>query len=286
LFIRWATGNGEDDNMRMIQAERPVAGWFRRGGRLFGLTGVAFAIVLAGCQKEQAAEGAAQEEGKPAAADAAGFADDSAKAAYSLGYIFTENVKRQFGDEVDVEAFVRGVRDQFSGATAAVDDQEAERVLNALVEQRQAAAMAESSANLDAGLKYLEENAKREGVVTLDSGLQYEVLEPGEGAKPAAEDTVTTHYEGRLIDGTVFDSSYQRGEPATFPLNRVIPGWTEGLQLMSPGAKYRLYVPAVLAYGDRATGTIPPNSTLVFDVELIKVEPADAGEVATPEATQ
>lgn len=272
--------------MRMIQAERPVAGWFGRGGRLFGLTGVAFAIVLAGCQKEQGAEDAAQQEDKPAAADTAAFADDAAKAAYSLGYIFTENVKRQFGDEVDVEAFVRGVRDQFSGATAAVDDQEAERVLNALVEQRQAAAMAESSANLDAGLKYLEENAKREGVVTLESGLQYEVLEPGEGAKPGAEDTVTTHYEGRLIDGTVFDSSHQRGEPATFPLNRVIPGWTEGLQLMSPGAKYRLYVPAVLAYGDRATGSIPPNSTLVFDVELITVEPASAGEAGTGEEGQ
>jgi len=286
LFIRWATGNGEDDKMRMIQGERLVAGWLRRGSRLFGLTGVAFAIVLAGCQQEAGSEDAAQPDAEAATTGAPAFADDAAKAAYSLGYIFTENVKRQFGDDVDVEAFVRGVRDQLSGATAAVDDQEAERVLNALVEQRQATAMAEASANLDAGLKFLDENAKREGVVTLESGLQYEVLEPGEGAKPGAEDTVTTHYEGRLIDGTVFDSSYQRGEPATFPLNRVIPGWTEGLQLMSPGAKYRLYVPAVLGYGDRTAGTIPPNSTLVFDVELIKIEAPEGGDVGQGEETE
>ncbi len=151
-------------------------------------------------------------------------------------------------------------------------------MLNALVEQRQAAADAAASANLDDGLKYLADNAKREGVVSLPSGLQYEVLTAAEGDKPTAEDTVTTHYEGRLIDGTVFDSSYKRDEPATFPLNRVIPGWTEGLQLMSPGAKYRLYVPSELAYGDRgAPGSIPPNSALVFDVELISIARAADG---------
>jgi FKBP-type peptidyl-prolyl cis-trans isomerase len=260
--------------MRMIQVERPVAGWHPRRARLFGLMGVALAIVLAGCQKEPAEDASATQAAAEAAPE---FADDAAKAAYSLGYLFTENLKRQFGDEIDIDAFVRGARDQLSGAEAAIDDQEAERVLNAFVEQRQAAELAKASSNLDAGLEYLAENAKREGVVTLESGLQYEVLEPGSGDKPGAEDTVTTHYEGRLIDGTVFDSSVQRGEPATFPLNRVIPGWTEGLQLMSPGAKYRLYVPAELAYGDRPPSpTIPANSTLIFDVELIKVEAAAA----------
>lgn len=277
--------------MRMIEAEQAPATarsaeWCRRSRWLSVLAGVAFAIVLAGCQKEQSADAAAAAEA-PATATAtgepSGLGDDATKAAYSLGYVFAENVKRQFGDDIDVDAFVRGARDQLSGAEAALDDAEAERVLNALVEQRQASVMAEASSNLDAGLKYLEENSKREGVVTLDSGLQYEVLQEGKGAKPGGEDVVTTHYEGRLIDGTVFDSSYERGEPATFPLNRVIPGWTEGLQQMSPGAKYRLFVPSELAYGERAAGSIPANSTLVFDVELIKTEPAAAAQEAPPQ---
>ena len=106
----------------------------------------------------------------------------------------------------------------------------------------------------------------------LPSGLQYQVLTGGAGAKPAATDTVTTHYEGRLIDGTVFDSSLARGEPASFPLNRVIPGWTEALQLMQPGAKWRLFIPPELAYGDRPAGSIPPNSTLIFEVELLSID--------------
>jgi FKBP-type peptidyl-prolyl cis-trans isomerase len=255
--------------MRMTPAKRPDAGWFRSGGRLAGMTGLALALALAGCQK-------GDEDKQDAAAAPAALADDSAKAAYSLGYIFAENVERQFGTGIDVEAFVSGARDQLSGAEAAVDEVEAERVLNAMVEQRQAAAMAEASTNLDEGLAFLEENGKREGVVTLESGLQYEVLQAGEGARPRAEDTVTTHYEGRLIDGTVFDSSYARGEPVTFPLSGVIPGWTEGLQLMSPGAKHRLYIPSELAYGDRPTRSIPANSTLIFDVELISVQAPDA----------
>jgi FKBP-type peptidyl-prolyl cis-trans isomerase FklB len=203
--------------------------------------------------------------------------DDSAKASYSLGYRFAENVQNQFPEDIESEAFVRGVRDQLAGKDAAVDEAEAERVLTAMMEARQAQAANESLETLEAGLAYLEENAKRDEVTALESGLQYEVLEEGEGGKPEPTDTVTTHYEGRLIDGTVFDSSYQRGEPATFPLNRVIAGWTEGLQLMSPGAKYRLYVPADLAYGDRAAGSIPPNSTLIFDVELLEVAAAEQG---------
>lgn len=221
----------------------------------------------------------AKPEAEPAEPAAPALETDAAKAAYGLGFFFSENVRRQFGEDIEVEAFLRGARDQLSGAESAVAEAEIERVLNALAEARQAAAAAAASATLDEGLKYLTDNAKREGVVALPSGLQYEVLTAAEGDKPKAEDTVTTHYEGRLIDGTVFDSSYQRDEPATFPLDRVIPGWTEGLQLMSPGAKYRLYVPAELAYGERgAPGSIPPNSTLVFDVELISI--ARAGDVA------
>ena len=127
--------------------------------------------------------------------------------------------------------------------------------------------------NATIGREFLEENAKNDSVVQTASGLQYMVLKEGKGAKPGPTDEVTVHYTGRLINGTVFDSSVERGEPATFPLNKVIPGWTEGLQLMSEGAKYRLFIPSELAYGEKGAGEqILPNSTLIFDVELIKVE--------------
>lgn len=215
----------------------------------------------------------------PEAVEPAPLADDSAKAAYSMGYRFADNVRQQFPGELDGDAFVRGVSDRLSDRDAAVHQAEAERVITELLEAREAEAASQALATLEEGLSYLEENAQREDVVVLESGLQYEVLEEGEGPKPEATDTVTTHYEGRLIDGTVFDSSYQRGEPASFPLNRVIAGWTEGLQLMSPGAKYRLYVPASLGYGDRPAGAIPPNSTLIFDVELLEVAESE-GEAA------
>ena len=126
--------------------------------------------------------------------------------------------------------------------------------------------------NLTLGREFLEENAKKDSVKVTESGLQYMVLKEGKGAKPGATDTVTVHYTGTLIDGKVFDSSVERGEPATFPLDKVIPGWTEGLQLMSEGAKYRLFIPSELAYGSKGAGDqILPNSTLIFDVELIKV---------------
>lgn len=123
--------------------------------------------------------------------------------------------------------------------------------------------------NLKRGLEFLEQNKQKEGVITLKSGLQYEILQPAEGAQPTATSKVTCHYEGRLIDGSIFDSSVQRGQPATFPLNRVIAGWTEGLQQMATGSKYRFFIPPHLAYGERQTGSIAPNSTLIFDVELI-----------------
>ena len=126
--------------------------------------------------------------------------------------------------------------------------------------------------NKTVGREFMEQNAKNDSVVQTASGLQYMVLKEGTGAKPAAEDTVTVHYTGKLLDGTVFDSSVERGEPATFSLNSVIPGWTEGLQLMSEGSKYRLFIPSELAYGSKGAGEqIMPNSTLIFDVELIKV---------------
>ena len=150
-------------------------------------------------------------------------------------------------------------------------DAEANAAFQALVETRQAASASRAQENIAAGEAFLEQNAKRDGVVTLPSGLQYEVLVAAEGPTPEATDQVTTHYRGTLIDGTQFDSSYDRGQPATFPLNGVIAGWTEALQLMSPGAKWRLYIPPELAYGERDQGPIPANSTLIFDVELLEI---------------
>ena len=136
-------------------------------------------------------------------------------------------------------------------------------------QQEMAAKAAEE--NIKLGEEYLAENAKKEGVTVTDSGLQYEVLQEGTGKSPTATDQVKVHYHGTLIDGTVFDSSVERDEPVTFPLNRVIPGWTEGVQLMKEGAKFRFVIPAELAYGERSTGLITPNSTLIFDVELLEV---------------
>ena len=142
-------------------------------------------------------------------------------------------------------------------------------------EKQKAISDAKSETNIADGEKFLAENAEREGVTVTDSGLQYEVMSEGEGASPTAEDTVTVHYKGTLLDGTEFDSSYSRGEPATFPLSRVIPGWTEGVQLMKVGSKFKFFIPSELAYGERATGKITPNSTLVFEVELLDVASAE-----------
>jgi FKBP-type peptidyl-prolyl cis-trans isomerase len=247
--------------------------------RALGRTGAAVlvAALLAGCTPESAPE----DDAAPAAA---GLDTDAAKASYSLGYRFAENVERQFAEDIESDAFVRGVQDRLTGADPAVTDAEAERVLTAMMEQRQAQAATEALANLEEGLEYLEENAEREEVQVTESGLQYEVLEEGDGPKPEATDLVTTHYRGQLVNGTVFDSSYARGEPATFPLNQVIPGWTEGLQLMSQGASYRFFIPPDLAYGDRGAGTIPPNSTLIFEVELLDVQsPEEAAAAAADE---
>ncbi len=196
---------------------------------------------------------------------------DSQKASYSIGYSMATNIRREFGADMDLAAFEAGVRDQIAGADSQLTEAEANAALQSLVLARQQAAEAKASENISVGKEFLAENGKREGVVTLPSGLQYEVITDAEGPKPLPTDRVTTHYRGTLIDGTQFDSSYDRGQPATFPLNGVIAGWTEALQLMSPGAKWRLYIPPELAYGDRGQGPIPANSTLIFDVELISI---------------
>ena len=161
--------------------------------------------------------------------------------------------------------------DVLAGSDSRVPDGEAQNALQALLDEQRKLEEEKALATAEEGAAYLASNAEREEVTVLESGLQYEVLTAAEGEKPSASDRVTTHYRGTLIDGTQFDSSYDRGQPATFPLNGVIAGWTEALQLMSPGAKWRLFIPPELAYGERAQGPIPANSTLIFDVELLEI---------------
>jgi len=194
------------------------------------------------------------------------------RVSYSYGLMVARQLSEQ-GVEVDVEQFAAGFETALDGGEPALSEEE---VAAAFEENRKSMdegqATGADKKNLEAGQEFLEENARKEEVTTTESGLQYEVLQEGDGPSPDADDEVTVHYHGKLLDGTVFDSSVERGEPATFPLDRVIPGWTEGVQLMSEGAKYRFFIPHDLAYGSRGAGEdIEPYSTLVFDVELLEV---------------
>ena len=171
--------------------------------------------------------------------------------------------------DLDADTFRNGVMNAFDGTEPAIPVEEAQKLINDYLQELQD--KAEKVARAE-GEQFLAENGKKENVKTTASGLQYVVEKEGTGAQPTAEDEVTVHYTGKLLDGQVFDSSVNRGEPATFPLNRVIPGWTEGVQLMKEGAKYTFFIPSDLAYGPQGVpGAIPPHSTLIFDVELIKV---------------
>jgi FKBP-type peptidyl-prolyl cis-trans isomerase FklB len=179
-------------------------------------------------------------------------------------------------DNISAEDFAQAITDVLKGNELKVSHREAQTIVQEYFQKQEQKLQAERAekgkAHKEAGEKFLAENGKKAEVVTLPSGLQYQVLKEGNGKKPSAKDTVMCHYEGTLIDGTVFDSSYQRGEPATFPLQQVIAGWTEGLQLMQEGAKYRFFIPYRLAYGEGGAGaSIPPFAALIFDVELIQV---------------
>jgi len=200
---------------------------------------------------------------------------DAQKASYAMGFGLTSQATSQFGDAIDHDAFVAGVRAQLVGGASEVAQADAQRALTALNDAQKAKQALVASANAKAGAKFLADNATKEGVVTTASGLQYLVLQEGQGPTPAATDTVKTHYQGTLIDGKIFDGSIG-GDPVSFALNRVIPGWTEALQLMNAGSKYRLFIPPELAYGNNSQREIPAQSTLIFEVELIEILGADA----------
>lgn len=198
------------------------------------------------------------------------------KVSYALGLGIGQQLAQMGASDLNIDDFADAIKDVINGNELKVSHKDAQTIvqdyfrqqeerINALRAEQGKAAKAE-------GEKFLAENGKKEGIVTLPSGLQYEVIREGNGKKPKATDQVRCHYEGTLINGQVFDSSYKRNEPAVFPLNQVIPGWTEGLQLMQEGAKYRFYIPYILAYGESGAGaSIPPFATLIFDVELLEV---------------
>lgn len=205
----------------------------------------------------------------PSFAQDAALDTDEAKVSYGLGLMIGERVLKQYG-ELDLDLVMQGMKAQYAGEETQLSLEEAQAALEAH-QQRAAAEAAAAAAQV--GIDYLAANKEKEGVMTTESGLQYEVLTAAEGPKPTADDTVSVHYVGTLIDGTEFDSSIARGEPAQFPLKGVIPGWTEGLQLMNVGSKYRFVIPSDLAYGDRGAGqAIGPGETLIFEVELLEIK--------------
>ena len=231
------------------------------------LAAVAALSLIAACAKS--GDGA-----KPA--DASGLTTDAQKFGYAIGVDLGKSLQpvKQY---VDVASLKAGLDDVSSGATPKLDDKAREEVKNTVAKKMQEAQLAEraegAKKNQEEGDKFLAENGKKAGVKTTASGLQYEVLTEGKGEHPTDKDRVTVHYKGTLLNGETFDSSYDRGQPVTFPLGNVIPGWTEGVQLMTVGSKYKFYIPAKLAYGERGAGVkIGPNATLVFEVELLGIE--------------
>jgi len=203
---------------------------------------------------------------------------DEQKLGYIIGMDIGKSLREQ-GTGVDLDSLIDAITATYKGEELAMTPEEAAAIRTEYVQKRQAEQQATSAAsgqaNLAEGQKFLAENKMKEGVQTTDSGLQYKVLTMGEGAKPAATDTVKVHYRGTLLDGTEFDSSYARNEPISFALNRVIAGWTEGVQLMPIGSKFEFYIAPELAYGEGGGGPIPPNSTLVFEVELLDIETSE-----------
>jgi FKBP-type peptidyl-prolyl cis-trans isomerase FkpA len=254
---------------------------------LFKVSLLAATVMLAvGCQKEEEpkVEPAAQEQVQAETGKAVHFKTEDDKAAYAIGVSFANYLSTsiekpaEFGIELKKELVLKGIEQAFAG-NAELSEEEIRAALEGLdkrvAETMQQKAVEKAAAAMKAGDDFRAEFAKQNGVTATESGLLYQVETEGTGEQPKDTDTVQVHYKGTLIDGTQFDSSYDRGEPATFPLNRVIPGWTEGVQLMKVGSKYKFVIPPELAYGEQDTPTIPANSTLVFEVELLKIEGDD-----------
>ena len=201
---------------------------------------------------------------------------DEDKLSYTFGISLGESLKKQ-AVKLNLPALYQGIEAVLNDTKPALAEEEMQKIITDFqhkkIAKRDAKKKAQGANNMEAGQAFLAENKKKEGVITLDSGLQYKVITSGKGKTPKATDTVSTHYRGTLIDGTEFDSSYSRGKPTSFPVNRVIAGWTEALQLMKEGDKWELYIPSNLAYGERGAGAnIGPNSTLIFEIELIEVQ--------------
>lgn len=239
--------------------------------RLLAISLAATALI-AGCAKKDDKSAA---DATAAASTDASLQSDAQKFGYAIGVDLGKSLQ-PVKDDTDLAALKAGLDDAFAGNAPKMDDAAREEIKNTVakkMQERQAKEREEQATkNKDEGAKFLEENGKRDGVKTTKSGLQYEVLTEGKGAHPKATDTVTVHYKGTLINGEEFDSSYSRGQPVSFPLNNVIPGWTEGVQLMTPGSKYKFYIPSDLGYGERGAGVkIGPNQVLVFEVELLSI---------------
>ncbi|MCU8473656.1 FKBP-type peptidyl-prolyl cis-trans isomerase [Vibrio vulnificus] len=248
---------------------------------------LAATVMLAvGCQKEEAKPAAAPqaEQVQAETGKAVHFKSEDDKAAYAIGVSFANYLSAsldkpsEIGINLNKDLVLKGIEHVFAG-NPELNEEETRAALEALdkrvAETMQKKAAEKADAAKKAGDEFRAEFEKQEGVVKTDTGLLYQVFTPAEGEKPKDTDTVQVHYKGTLTDGTQFDSSYDRGEPATFPLNRVIPGWTEGVQLMPVGSKFKFVIPPELAYGAQDTPSIPANSTLVFEVELLKIENGD-----------
>lgn len=198
---------------------------------------------------------------------------DEQKVSYGFGLQFGDQLRKNQFDGMDIDAVVAGIRDWFADGASKLSDAELNPAYAAVQAKQQAAQAEQSAAQSAIADQFMAQNGAREGVISTESGLQYEVLESGDGATPTKESTVVVHYHGTFVDGSVFDSSVQRGEPAAFGVTQVIPAWTEALQLMSVGDKWRVYAPPHLAYGEQgAGGVIPPNTALIFEVHLIGIE--------------
>ena len=232
-----------------------------------------------------ARKGEANTPAEPAGAKAVTLATDLEKVSYSIGAQIGQNFKRQ-AIEINLDVMVQGIKDALAGGQLALGEDEMRQIMSDFMQRNMAKMQelrkAEAGKNLAEGNAFLEANKSKPGVKVLPSGLQYRVIREGTGKTPTANDRVKTNYAGRLIDGTEFDSSYKRGEPAEFAVKGVIPGWTEALQLMKEGGKWELYIPANIAYGERGNRGIPPNSTLVFDIELLAVTPGKPAPARAP----